>query len=158
MGVDPEDAAGPAPRREAAERAERDRVVAAEHERQAALLDRAGDERGDLLAGGDDLGQEAHARRPPTVDASATAVWTLPQSETERPSAGQPRLEPRVADRRRPHVDTAPAGAEVERRADDGDGRAHVHPRSRPSSSYRRRFGSAKYSYSRARVSGLISS
>ena len=142
MGVDPEDAAGAAPRREPAERPERDRVVAAEHERQTALLDRAGDERGDLLAGGDDLGQEAD---PIVADGRGLGHCGLdvPPVRDGAAELGQPRLEPCVADRGRPHVDAAPSGAEVERRSDDGDRRAHVHPRSRPSSSYRRRFGSA---------------
>ena len=38
--------------------------------------------------------------------------------------------EPGVPNRRRPHVDAAPAGAEIERRADESDlpfGRLHAH-------------------------------
>ena len=42
---------------------------------------------------------------------------------------GQPLLEARVADRGRAHVDAAPALAEVERRADDGDGPGARHGR-----------------------------
>ena len=107
--------------RQAAERSERDRVVAAEHERKRARASsprpRA---RAIELARVVDLGQEprplvAQRRRlgDGRLDVALVAHVVAEADETL--------LETRVPDRRRPHVDAAPALAEVERRADDRD-------------------------------------
>ena len=59
MRVDPDHAAGLARGRgEAGERADRDRVVAAEHEGQRTVAHRLLDERGERGAGLEDLGEE----------------------------------------------------------------------------------------------------
>ena len=66
MGVDPERGARPAGRRHAAERAHRDRVVAAEHERQCGRASAAShDLRGDLLADAHDRRRRSERRRRP---------------------------------------------------------------------------------------------
>ena len=124
--VDPEHAAGAVHRRKAAERAERDGVVAAEHERDRAgarLLDHL---RRDPGAGRLDLGQEPrplvlHRRR---LRHRGLDVPVVAHRVAE---AREALLEPGVADGRRPHVDAAPALPEVERRADDGDLACRAH-------------------------------
>ena len=50
----------------------------------------------------------------------------VPSSRTDVAETDEPLLETRVADRGRPHVDTAATLAQVERRADDGDLRSRV--------------------------------
>ena len=62
MGVDPQHAADASGAREPAERAHRDRVIAAEHERQRALVEREPDEPRDSAAGSLDLRQVARRR------------------------------------------------------------------------------------------------
>ena len=105
---------------EPAERPHRDRVVAAEHERQRSLLERQLDEAGDAAARRLDLRQVARAlvrlgrrlqhRRLDVAPVQAVVA-----------DPGQPLVQAGVADRRGAHVDAAPAGAEVERRTDDRD-------------------------------------
>ena len=125
MGVDPDHAAGlPGSGGEAGERPDRDRVVAAEHERPRALAHRLLDQRRELRAGLEDLRQVPR----PLVDERERLglrrddVAAVGDGEAD---LGQPLLEPCVPDRRRAHVDAAPGLAEVERRADDRDGTLH---------------------------------
>ena len=125
MRVDPDDAPRlPRGRGEPAQRAHRDRVVAAEDERPGALPHRSFDDRGQLRARGEDLGHEAG----PLVGEGETLrlrrhhVAAVGDVE---PDAGEPLFEPRVADRRRAHVDAAALLAEVERGADDRNGTVH---------------------------------
>src|SRR5205814_2076380 len=106
--------------REPAERPDRDRVVAAEHERQVAALARVVDERGDALARAFDRLEVTGARvadlgrlREPDADVAPV--------DADTPELLDPLLEPRVPDRRRAHVDTAPPGAQIEPGADHGD-------------------------------------
>ena len=126
MCVDPEHPAGPQRLREAAERADRDGVVAAEHERKAPAGHRGGHEASDPLAGREDLRQEAsvlvpHLRRfgDGRVDVPAVLAGTA--------EALDPRVEARIADRRRPHVHPAAPRAEVEWRPDHGDRLLRLH-------------------------------
>jgi hypothetical protein len=96
-------------------------VVAAEDERELVGLARALDDAGDALARCLDLAEEAGALVPllgrlGDVGRDVAAVDDL---QIER---REPLREPRVANRGRPHVDTAATCAEVERRADHCDG------------------------------------
>ena len=112
------------------ERAERDRVVAAEDERQGAAADRRLDERGDAVAQVEDLGEVA---RPVVAHRGLLGHRRLDVAEildVDPERVLEVTAEPGVADRGRPHVHAAAAGPEVERGADDGDlagGRLHVH-------------------------------
>ena len=103
---------------------DRDRVVAAEHERPRALAHGLLDERRELRAGVEDLREVARALvhererlRHRRDDVAAVGDG--------KPDLGQPLVEAGVADRRRPHVDTAPGLAEVEGCTDDRDGTPH---------------------------------
>ena len=129
--VDPDDAARPVRRRHADERPERDRVVAAEHERRrAGARVRAATSFATWSHSSRICGRKRARSSPDAVD-SATGASTLPRSlglDAER--RREMLRQPGVADRRRPHVDAAPAGAEVERGADQGHvplGRLHAH-------------------------------
>ncbi len=114
------------PLRHPAERAHRDRVVAAEHERHASLLGRVLDERGDVLARLLDLREVARGRVALVgcLGDRRDDVAPVGDVAAELADAGR---QVGVADRRRAHVDAAAPGAEVEPDADDRDGlRAHV--------------------------------
>ncbi len=125
MGVDPDHASGlTRGRSKTGQGADRDRMVAAEHEGQRTVAGRLLDERGERGAGLQDLGEKTG----PVVDEGERLglgrddVAAVEDRERDR---RQPLLEPRVADRRRAHVDAAAGLAEVERRADDRDGTLH---------------------------------
>ena len=120
MRVDPDDAARSARLRHADERAQRDGVVAAEHERQRAALDRLGDDPRQTVAEIEDLAEVtgvlvADHRRLGDRGDDVPHVRDL-HAELLRKLV----LEPRVANRGRAHVDAAPPRAEVERPSDHG--------------------------------------
>ena len=121
MGVDPDDATGqPVSCREPAERPQRDRVVAPEHERDGSGRDRLTDEPGDPSAGLEDLGEVARAlvaERGRLLHGGLHVAAVL--DLVAKPA--KPLFQTRVADRRRSHVDTATPLAEIERGADDRD-------------------------------------
>ena len=121
VGVDPEHAPGAANVRKTAERPERDRVIAAEDERDRAGLDLLDDLGRDALARRLDLGKEAGSLVVDSAVASGHRRLDVPVVANVVAQTQEALLEPRVADRRRPHVDAAPALPEVERRADDRD-------------------------------------
>ena len=116
--VQPDDAAGPAERPgQAAQRADRDRVVAAQHQRHLAVRHRPGDPVGKLLAGAAD--------RRPVAGGGIALVERLHHARADVAvivddvaQLGHPLAQLGVADRGRPHVHAAPARPEVERRAD----------------------------------------
>ena len=104
------------------DRAHRDGMIAAQHQRKLAV------------------GQRVRPPSPPAcvqvaaicgrylASRIAFAGWlsrwitgTLPRSSTSIAQLRQPRVQIRHAHRRRPHVHAAPSRAEVERRADDRD-------------------------------------
>ena len=120
VGVDPEHPPGAANLRKTPERPERDRVIAAEDERDRAGLDLLDDLRRDALARRLDLRKEAGSL---VVDSRRLRDRRLdvPVVANVVAQAQEAFLEPRVADRGRPHVDSAPPLPEVERRADDRD-------------------------------------
>ena len=122
MRVDPEHAAGAVAAAEPPERADRHRVVAAENERQqpvlAACVTRPATRSHCALIGRG----SAHARSPTSARLRDGRLDVSPVEDLA-PSSSMPRREPRVADRGRPHVDAAAAGAQVESRADHGDRR-----------------------------------
>ena len=123
--VDPDHAARLARgRRESGKRPDRDRMVAAEHEREGALPHRLLDERGELRARLEDLRQEP---RPLVLERERLGLGRDDVAAVRHgePDLREPLLEPGVADRRRAHVDAAARLAEVERRADDRDGTLH---------------------------------
>ena len=106
---------------EAAQRAEGDGMVAAEHERQRAGADRLPHEQRNLRTGGEDLGQVArslvvHRGR---LRLGRLDVPEVPDVVTQR---DEPFLEIRVAKGGGAHVDPAAPLTEVERGADDRDG------------------------------------
>ena len=121
VGVDVENAARPVHRGQRPQRAERDRVVAAEHEREGALLQRLVHEPGDLLADRLHLGQKARMLVTQTGRLDDRGRDVAPVVDLE-PHLRQTPVESRVADRGGAHVDAAAAGTEVERRADHDDG------------------------------------
>src|SRR5947207_11605621 len=129
MGIEPKDAADTVCAGETAERADRDRVVAAEHERLKPFVDRPRDEVRDALAGLLDRREEAHALAAHLGRLRYRSLDVAPVIDVPT-QAFDPRVEARVPDRGRPHVDPSPAGAEVEARADQGNGpciRLHGH-------------------------------
>ena len=120
VGVEPDRAAHAVHRRHASERAERDRMVAAQDDRRPLLADGTRDRSGDPLAGLLDLGEEAGLRVAARSRLGDGGRNVAPVGAAE-PELLQPVVEVRVADGRRPHVDPAPARAQVECRPDDGD-------------------------------------
>src|SRR5947209_6236488 len=107
---------------DAGDRAHRDRVVAAEHQRKRALRDDVVDDSGQLVA--DRLDDRevlrvllGNARRLGDRDAQVAVVGHRDAELLQR------LLQPRVADRRGTHVDAAAVGAQVHRHADDVDAR-----------------------------------
>ena len=123
--VDPEHAADAVGPREAAERADRDRVVAAEDERQGALLERQADESRHAVARGLDLGQVPRRASASSV-ASGTGLHVAPVEHLAA-EAAKTLLDACVPDRGGTHVDAAASGAEVECGADHRDPRACTH-------------------------------
>jgi hypothetical protein len=119
--VDPDDAAGTAHLRHPDERAERDGMVAAEDERERAASRRRGDEARDLLADVEDLVEEARVLAADRFRLDDRRAHVSLVGDRDAELLRQVLLELRVADRRRAHVDAAPARAEVERRADHRD-------------------------------------
>ena len=121
MGVDPQHGAGPVGAREAAESPDRHGVVAAEDERQVAALTCLADERRDAPARALDRVEVARTRI-----ADLGRLWKpgadVAPVDAAAPEPLDPLLETGVSDRRRAHVDTAPARAQIEARADHGDG------------------------------------
>ena len=118
MRVEPEHAPGATHTGKAAERSERDRVVASEDERQVPALDGTCHELSDPLAGLLDLRQEARvliADRACLGNGGHDVAPVL----AAPPELRDLRVEARVPNRRGPHVDAPPAGTEIERRADD---------------------------------------
>ena len=99
------------------------------------------DEPGDPLADLHDRRRgSARAGRPPSV-ASGTGERDVAPVGDVAAELADARLQPRVADRRRPHVDAAPPGAEVEPGADHATGwrlRAFIGEADHPASRKRR--------------------
>ena len=112
-------AAGAVHLRHAAERADRDRVVAAEHERDRPAAARVLDQRRDALARALDRLEVARPRIADLGRLGQAHVHVAPVDALDA-EARDPLLQPRVPDRARPHVDAAPAGTEVEPGADHG--------------------------------------
>ena len=126
MRIDPEDAARSLRLRETAQRADRNGVVAAEHERHASAGHRRGHELRDPLAGREDLRQEACVLVPHLGRLRHGRV-DVPAVLARSAEALDPRVEACVADRGRAHVDPTAPGAEVERRPDHGDRLLRLH-------------------------------
>jgi hypothetical protein len=102
-------------------------VVAAEDEWQVAACLRSRDQVGDALAGRLDLVQEAGvlvAER----DRLGHGRDDVPPVLADPPELGDPRVEARVADRRRSHVDAAAPLPQIERCPDDRNRRVPVRP------------------------------
>ena len=121
VGVDPEHAAGPVRAGEAAERPDRNGVVAAEHERMQTLLDRARNEVRNPLAGLLDRRQEANALAA-HLRRLGNCTLDVPPVEHRPPQPLDASSQAGVADRGGSHVDAAPARPEVETRTDQGNG------------------------------------
>ena len=120
VGVDPEDA-GTVLVRDAADRADGDRVVAAEDERHGAVGHRLPAGLVDALAGVDDRLQEGHSglgRQGVPLDGLDVALVLDPVAKP-----GQGRLEARVAQCSGPQIDAAARLSQVERCAQDADRR-----------------------------------
>ena len=118
--VDPEHATLPVHRRETSERPERNRVVAAEDQRQRATRCHLGHARRDQLARVVDLGKEARSFVPDRGRLRHGRL-DVPLVAHRVPETDEALLEPRVPDRRRPHVDAPSPLPEVERGTDDRD-------------------------------------
>ena len=119
--IEPEHAAGPGRRRHPADRPDRDRVIAAEDQRDEPAGARPRDERCDALAGALDRRQVAGVRiagvgRLGDVDLDVAPV------DADAPEPRDPLLEAGVADRRGPHVHPTPPGPEIQPSADHGHG------------------------------------
>ena len=113
MRVQPEHTAWPRSSRETAEGAQRDRVVAPEHEGQEVVLDRVRHVVRDALTGLLDLRQEADTL---IADGARLRDGRHHVAPVEAAPAEllDPRLETRIADCRGAHVDSTPTCAEVE--------------------------------------------
>src|SRR4051812_7879160 len=96
-------------------------MVAAEHEREEAAAPGVLDEPRDACAGAED---RLEVPRPRIADIRrlGQARADVAPVDDRAAEALDPLLQAGVPDRGRPHVDPAPPGAEVEPRADDGDG------------------------------------
>ncbi len=101
-------------------------MVSAEHEGHRSARSDLGDARCDQLARVVDLGEEARALVPQRGGLGHGGL-DVPLVAHGVPETDESLLEPRVPDRRRPHVDAASPLPEVERRADDRDLRLRVH-------------------------------
>ena len=112
MGIEPENSARPG-RGEPAERADRDRVVAAENQRDEAFLTNSLDLGRDPRAGVQDLVQEARllgAARPGLREGRLDVASILDVD----PGAGELSVQAGIANRRWAHVDAAAPCAEIE--------------------------------------------
>ena len=118
VGVDPEHPADAARACQPAERAEGDRVVAAEHERERVLLQREPDEPRDASTRCLDLRQVAR-RRVRVLRRLLHRRLDVPPIEYVVADPAEPVVETRVANRGRAHVDAAATGPEVESGTDD---------------------------------------
>jgi CheY-like chemotaxis protein len=118
--VQPEHAARPAGSCQPAERAQRDRMVAAEYKRHVAAFHRAGDELGDPLIRLLDLRQEPQPLVADRARLCDSGRDVAPVLDTP-PEPLDASVEARVADRGGAHVDASPTGAQIERGADDRD-------------------------------------
>src|SRR5262249_1132244 len=123
--VDPEHRAGAVRTRETTERADRDRVVAAEDERQVAALACFRDERRDAPARALDRLEVA---RPRVADLGRLreAGTDVAPVDADTAELLDSLLEPRVPDRRGAHVAPAPAGPQIEAGADHCDGQERL--------------------------------
>ena len=99
---------------EPAERPERDRVVAAQDDRDGAFLGRGRDATRNALAGVLDLGEEARTRVAGRGRLGDRGLDVAPVRALE-PEPREAVVQARVADRGGPHVHAATAGAQVER-------------------------------------------
>ena len=132
MSVDPDHAAGPTRERHPDERAERDGVVAAEDERHRPPPRRRLDQFRDSVAQVEYLREIARALVPHLGRLHDRRDDVPLVEDTHAELVRELLVEARVANGRRPHVDAATPGAEVERAADDGDlagGLLHTHGR-----------------------------
>ena len=120
MRIDPEHPARTAHGGEAAERAERDRVISAQDEGKRTTIGGRRDARRDPLAGLTNLGQETNVLVPESHRFLDDRL-DVPLVVNRVPQAREPVLEARVAQGGRAHVDAATALPEVERGADDRD-------------------------------------
>ncbi len=111
-------APAPARLRHPSERAHRDRMVAAEHERHEPLVGRVADEARDPLAGLHDR-RQVPGRRVADVGRLRHRRADVAPVRHLVADVADARLELRVADRRRPHVDAAAPGPKVEPGPDD---------------------------------------
>ena len=129
--VDPHDAAGAVRGRHADERAECDRMVAAEHERRRVLCGAHSATSFATRSHSSRICGRKRARSSPISVDSATGACTLPRSSvTDAELLGQMLSELGVANRRRSHVDAAPILPQIERCADHDDltiGWLHAH-------------------------------
>ena len=116
--VEPQHRSGAAPGGEPAERAQRDRVVTAEQDRDPAVIQCRAHQLGDPFARRPNRRQEA---RPWVVFGGrfrhrGSDVASVDAIHAQR---GETLLQPRLADRRRTHVDAPPPGSQIERCAND---------------------------------------
>ena len=120
MRVDPERSARAMCACHPSERAERDRVITPEHERQVTLPDSTVDMAGNALAHRTNLREEscAFVTRLCCFGSRGLDIAEIDRLVTD---LLQPRIQTGIANGRRSHVNTAPPGAEVERRTDYGD-------------------------------------
>ena len=118
--VDPENATWAVHRREPSERAQRDRVISAEHERHRPTSGHLGDASSDQFTRVVDLGEKARAFVPESGRLGDRGL-DVPLVVHRVAEADESLLETRVPDRGGAHVDAASPLPEVERRADDRD-------------------------------------
>ena len=118
MRVDPDDAARPMHGGHADERSERDRVVAPEHERELAGARCRADELRHLVAQLEDLREIAGAFVTASERLGDRRVDVAVIVRHDAELLGEMLRQAGVTDRRRPHVDAAPALPEIERSAD----------------------------------------
>src|SRR4029450_9875872 len=108
-------------RREASERAERDGVVAAEHEWELPILARSADDGGDALTRLLDRAEET-GLLVALVGRLGDRHRQVPEVDHLAPERREAFGEARVPDRGGSHVDASASCAEVERRTDHRDG------------------------------------
>jgi CheY-like chemotaxis protein len=119
--VEPQHPAGPTGASQPAERAERDGVVAAEHQRQVPVLHSSGDEAGDALARGLDLAEIAHTLVA-HGDRLGHGRLDVAEIDVAQAELCDPVVEACIPNGRRAHVHPAAPGPEIETGADDSDG------------------------------------
>ncbi len=104
---------------QAAKRADRNGVVAAHYYGHETFAGGVRDATRDALAGLLDLAEEAGLRVALFRRLRDGDLDVAPVGDGE-PESREPVIDPGVANRGRAHVDAAPPGTEIERRADDG--------------------------------------